>query len=85
MLLKLFYSVLKMLHLLMQREVLTICHVITNLLGRIVLEMLPAVHVIRNFRTFYGTEGSLMCSQELATCPYIEPNQSNPYNPIISL
>jgi hypothetical protein len=24
-------------------------------------------------------EGSLSCSQEPATCPYPEPNESNPY------
>jgi hypothetical protein len=24
-------------------------------------------------------EGSLPCSQEPATCPYSEPNESNPY------
>jgi hypothetical protein len=24
-------------------------------------------------------EGSLPCSQELATCPYSEPNESNPH------
>jgi hypothetical protein len=25
------------------------------------------------------TEGSLLCSQEPATCPYPEPNESNPH------
>jgi hypothetical protein len=30
-------------------------------------------------------EGSLACSQEPSTGPYPEPEQSNPYNPILSL
>jgi hypothetical protein len=30
-------------------------------------------------------EGSLPCSQELSTGPYSEPDQSNPYHPILSL
>jgi hypothetical protein len=30
-------------------------------------------------------EGSLQCSQEPSTSPYIEPDQSNPYHPILSL
>jgi hypothetical protein len=30
-------------------------------------------------------EGSLPCSQELSTAPYPEPDESNPYHPILSL
>jgi hypothetical protein len=30
-------------------------------------------------------EGSLLCSQEPATIPYPEPDQSNPYHPILFL
>jgi hypothetical protein len=30
-------------------------------------------------------EGSLPCSQEPSTGPYPDPDQSNPYNPILSL
>jgi hypothetical protein len=30
-------------------------------------------------------EGSLLCSQEPSTGPYPEPNQSSPYQPILSL
>jgi hypothetical protein len=30
-------------------------------------------------------EGSLPCSQEPSTGPYPEPDQSNPYHPILSL
>jgi hypothetical protein len=30
-------------------------------------------------------EGSLPCSQEPSTGPYTEPDQSNPYHPILSL
>jgi hypothetical protein len=30
-------------------------------------------------------EGSLPCSQEPSTNPYLEPDQSNPYDPILSL
>jgi hypothetical protein len=30
-------------------------------------------------------EGSLPCSQEPSTGPYPEPDQSSPYNPILSL
>jgi hypothetical protein len=31
------------------------------------------------------TEGSLPCPQEPSTGPYSEPDQSNPYHPILSL
>jgi hypothetical protein len=31
------------------------------------------------------TEGSLPCSQEPSNSPYTKPDQSNPYNPILSL
>jgi hypothetical protein len=30
-------------------------------------------------------EGSLPCSQEPTTSPYPEPDQSNPYHPILPL
>jgi hypothetical protein len=30
-------------------------------------------------------EGSLLCPQEPSTGPYPEPDQSNPYYPILSL
>jgi hypothetical protein len=30
-------------------------------------------------------EGSLPCSQESSIDPYSEPDQSNPYHPILSL
>jgi hypothetical protein len=33
----------------------------------------------------HGTEGSLPCSQEPFTDPYPEPDQSNPYYPILSI
>jgi hypothetical protein len=34
---------------------------------------------------FMEAEGSLSCSQEPYICPYLEPDQSNSYYPIISL
>jgi hypothetical protein len=29
-------------------------------------------HSVKTFRTFYGNEGLLMCSQQSATSPYAE-------------
>jgi hypothetical protein len=39
----------------------------------------------KNSQHFMEPEVSLPCSQEPSTCPYPEPDQSNPYHPIISL
>jgi hypothetical protein len=38
----------------------------------------------RNSQHFMEPEGSLLCSQEPSTGPYPEPDQSNPYHPILS-
>jgi hypothetical protein len=40
---------------------------------------------LRTFRHFMEPEGSLPCSQEPSTGPYSEPDQFNPYHPILSL
>jgi hypothetical protein len=37
----------------------------------------------RTFQHFMKPEGSLPCSQESSTGPYPEPDQSNPYHPIL--
>jgi hypothetical protein len=39
----------------------------------------------RTSQHFMEPEGSLPCSQEPSTVPYSEPDQSNPYHPILSL
>jgi hypothetical protein len=39
----------------------------------------------RTSQHFMEPEGSLPCSQEPSTCPYPEPDRSNPYHPILSL
>jgi hypothetical protein len=39
----------------------------------------------RTSQQFMELEGSLPCSQEPSTGPYPEPDQSNPYHPILSL
>jgi hypothetical protein len=38
----------------------------------------------RSSQHFKEPEGSLPCSQEPSTGPYREPDQSNPYHPVIS-
>jgi hypothetical protein len=44
-----------------------------------------ATYAPDSFKHFMDPEGSLQCSQELATCPYPEPDQSNPHHSILSL
>jgi hypothetical protein len=39
----------------------------------------------RTSQHFMEPEGSLLYSQETSTGPYPEPDQSNPYHPILSL
>jgi hypothetical protein len=39
----------------------------------------------RTSQNFMESEGLLPCSKELSTGPYSEPDQSNPYYPILSL
>jgi hypothetical protein len=39
----------------------------------------------RTSKHFMEPEDSLPCSQEPSTGPYPEPDQSNPYHPILSL
>jgi hypothetical protein len=39
------------------------------------LERPTAVQLLKNFPTFYGTEGSLPLLQEASTSPYPEPEQ----------
>jgi hypothetical protein len=38
----------------------------------------------RTSQRFVELEGSLLCSQEPSTGPYLEPDRSNPYYPILS-
>ena len=41
------------------------------------------VQAVKKFRTHPGTQGSLPCSQEPATCPYPKLQQSVPHPPIL--
>jgi hypothetical protein len=49
------------------------------------LEKLTTVQLLKNFPKFKEPEGSSPCSREPSTGPYVEPDQSNPYHPILSL
>jgi hypothetical protein len=40
----------------------------------IFLGKLTVAQLVKIFRAFYGTEGSLLCSQEPTTGPYPEPD-----------
>jgi len=52
--------------------------------SRVLLEKLPVFNYSRNSPHFMESEGSLQHSQVHATCPYPEPDGSNPYphNPL---
>jgi hypothetical protein len=39
----------------------------------------------RTSKNFMEPEGLLPCSQKPSTGPYLEPDRSNPYHPILSL
>jgi hypothetical protein len=49
------------------------------------LEKPLVVQLLKNFPTFYGTKGSLPCSQEPSTGPCLKPDQSSTYHSILSL
>jgi hypothetical protein len=49
------------------------------------LERPQVVQPFGSSQHFMEPEGSLPRSQELSTCTYPEPNQSNPQHPILSL
>jgi len=43
--------------------------------------MLTVTQLVKKFPTFMDPEGSLPCSQEYATGPYLEPDASSPHLP----
>jgi hypothetical protein len=48
------------------------------------LEKPPVVQLLNNFPAFYGTRGLITVFTRALHRPYSEPDQSNPYNPILS-
>jgi hypothetical protein len=49
------------------------------------LEKLPIVPPLKKFPAFYGTRSFITVFTRPSTGPYPEPDQSNPYHPILSL
>ena len=49
--------------------------------SRVLLEKLTVPQLVKKFSAFYETKGSLPSSQQPATCPYPEPDQSSPCPP----
>jgi hypothetical protein len=41
--------------------------------------------LLKNFQYFMEPNGSILCSQEPATGPYLEPDESSPYHSILFL
>jgi hypothetical protein len=57
----------------------------TNSMGLSTTTEATIVRTLDSFPHFMEPEGSLPHSQELFTCPYPEPDQSSPHQPILSL
>ena len=70
--------VLLLLLLMLMIVMMTILVIIIIPCGRVLLEKLTVPQIVKNFSSFYENEGSLPFSQELATCPSPEPDQSSP-------
>jgi len=49
----------------------------------VLIEKLIIIQLVKKFPHFIETEGSLPYSQELATGPYPEPDESSPHLPTL--
>jgi hypothetical protein len=67
------------------RDLITLTHPLTHSWSWDLLEKRPVVQLLKNFPAFYGTRRFITWSQEPSTGPYPDPDQSNPYYPILSL